>query len=196
MIRIWIWFCTSKELNHWQGFAFSLFLENFQNVPVYSSCQSSYFALQPLLFFRFTLSMQILPFLKKKSTFFALRRKIMLVYDLVCDWLMWLSDLYINVFFSMKLWKTVNKKVRNIHTHNKYQIFFQKAKVFYKAKEIKVHCFLFWLALKILYSIHSFILNLWDSMAEHLHFWLFYNIISCKVWFRTKSLRRSTYPYL
>ena len=116
-------------------------------------------------------------FFEKKSTFFALRRKIMLVYDLVCDWLMWLSDLYINVFFSMKLWKTVNKKVRNIHTHNKYQIFFQKAKVFYKAKEIKVHCFLFWLALKILYSIHSFILNLWDSMAEHLHFWLFYNYI-------------------
>ena len=109
----------------------------------FSKCSSLLFL--SIFLFRFT-TFTFLPiysfyanssFFEKKSTFFALRRKIMLVYDLVCDWLKWLSDLYINVFFSMKLWKTVNKKVRNIiHTHNKYQIFFQKAKVFYKAKEM------------------------------------------------------------
>ena len=48
-----------------------------------------------LLLFRSTLSMQIFPFWKKIHYTFTLLRK----NYIKCDWLMWLSNFYMNVFF-------------------------------------------------------------------------------------------------
>ena len=130
-MKIWIWFCTSKELNHLPRFAFPLILDKFENVLVYSSCllislynqrqgQDVYIyiytcwsclCLQPLhtyilLLFLCTLSLQIFPFFEENSIFFALRRKIVYV---SCDWLIWLSNFYINIYLFHRIMKNSRK---------------------------------------------------------------------------------------